>query len=99
MRDPKLAHILVWSSWRAKKDAVKQKVLSFHEDGQKGKMVIKIEFTPLSLPDCTIFSLKRVLKNKACEARHYKRMYPDNGLKIPSSIDDTNSKKSYFKMQ
>ena len=31
----------------AEKDAVKQKVLSFQEDGQKRKMVIKSEFTPL----------------------------------------------------
>ena len=36
-----------WSSWRAEKNATKQKVLSFQEVGKKRKMVIKIEFTPL----------------------------------------------------
>ena len=30
------------------KDAIKQKVLSFKKDGQRRKMVIKSEFTPLS---------------------------------------------------
>ena len=35
---------------RAEKDAIKEKVLSFKDDGQKRKMVVKIEFT--SLPDC-----------------------------------------------
>ena len=45
-----------WSSQRAQKDAVKQKVLYLQEDGQKRKMVIKIEFTPLS--DCKIVSVK-----------------------------------------
>ena len=39
------------------KDAVKQKVLSFQEDGQKRKMVIKIEFTALS--DCKIVPFKK----------------------------------------
>ena len=39
----------------SRKNAVKQKVLSFQEDGQKRKMVIKIEFTPLSLSECKIF--------------------------------------------
>ena len=34
---------------RRKEDATKQKVLSFQEVGRKRKMVIKIEFTPLSL--------------------------------------------------
>ena len=38
-----------WSSWRAKSDATKQKILSFQEVGQKRKIVVKIEFTPLSL--------------------------------------------------
>ena len=38
-----------WSSWWAEKDSVKQKGLSFKDDGM---MVIKIEFTPL--PDCNI---------------------------------------------
>ena len=33
----------------AEKDATKQKVLYFQKVGQKYKMVIKIEFTPLSL--------------------------------------------------
>ena len=33
---------------RAEKDAVKRKVLSFKDNGLKRKMVIKIEFTPLS---------------------------------------------------
>ena len=45
------------SSRRAEKDTVKQKVVSFQEDGQKRKIVIKIEFTPLSLSDCKIVSL------------------------------------------
>ena len=40
------------SSWQAEKDAVKQKVISFKDDGQKSKMVVKIEFTPL--PPCNI---------------------------------------------
>ena len=34
-------------SWQAEKYAIKQEVLSFQEDGQKCKMVLKIEFTPL----------------------------------------------------
>ena len=38
-----------WSSRRAEKDATKQKVLSFQEIGQNRKIVIKSEFTPLSL--------------------------------------------------
>ena len=33
----------------SRKYAVKQKVVSFQEVGQKRKMVIKIQFTPLSL--------------------------------------------------
>ena len=40
--------ILKIISRQAEKYAVKQKVLSFQEDGKKRKMVIKIEFTPLS---------------------------------------------------
>ena len=32
---------------RAEKDAGKEKVLPFQEDGQKRKMVVKIEFTPI----------------------------------------------------
>ena len=52
MRNPELAHILVWkwSSRRAEKDqndAIKQNVLSFQEVIQK----FKIELTPLSLSD------------------------------------------------
>ena len=39
-------------SWRAEKDAFKEKVLSFQKQGQKRKLVIKIEFTPL--PFCNI---------------------------------------------
>ena len=39
-----------------------QKVLSFQEVGQKRKIVIKIEFTNLSLSDCKFVPLKRVLK-------------------------------------
>ena len=38
-----------WSSRRAESDATKQKILSFQEVGQKRKIVVKIEFTPLSL--------------------------------------------------
>ena len=44
-------------SFRAEKDVVKKKVLSFQEDGQKRKIVIKVEFTPLS--DCKSFSFKK----------------------------------------
>ena len=47
-----------WSSRRAEKDATEQiKVLSYQEVGQKRKMVIKIEFTPLSLSRPQHFSL------------------------------------------
>ena len=45
---------------------MKQKVISFQEDGQKRKMVIKIEFTPLIShspdPDRKIFSFKKGFK-------------------------------------
>ena len=44
----------------SQKDATKQKVLSFQEVGQNRKMVIKIEFTPLSLS--RVLTLKRILK-------------------------------------
>ena len=37
------------------KDSIKQKDLSFQKDGQKRKVVIKIEFT--HLPDCNILPL------------------------------------------
>ena len=37
------------NKYQSRSDAVKQKVLSFQEDSQKLIMVIKIEFTPLSL--------------------------------------------------
>ena len=42
----------IWkvSSRRAEKDAIKQKVLSFNDDGQKRNMVVKIKFT--LLPHC-----------------------------------------------
>ena len=40
------------SSRRAEKNAVKREVQFFQENGQKCKIVIKIEFTPLS--DCNI---------------------------------------------
>ena len=33
-------------SWWAEKDAVKEKILSLQEYGQKPKMVIKIQFSP-----------------------------------------------------
>ena len=60
--------MILWTR-RVEKDAVKQKVLSFQEDGQKRKMVIKTEFTPeLSLTDCKNFPFKRGFKkynNKA----------------------------------
>ena len=39
---------------RAEKDAVQQKVLSLKDDGQKHKMLVKIEFTPLT--HCNIFN-------------------------------------------
>ena len=39
--------------------SIKQKVLSFQEDGKKRKMVIKIEFTPLSLSNCKIVHFKK----------------------------------------
>ena len=42
---------------RAEKDATKQKVLSFRKIGQKRKMVVKIEFTPLSVSRPQHFSL------------------------------------------
>ena len=38
-----------WTTWRAEKDATKQKLLSVQDVRQKGKMVIKIKITPLSL--------------------------------------------------
>ena len=47
----------------SRKDANKQKVLSFQEVSQKRKMAIKIEFTPLTLHTAKCFLLKRVLKN------------------------------------
>ena len=50
-----------WSSQQAEKDAVKQKVLSFHKDGQKQKMVIKIEFTLLS-SDCKMLPFLKGFK-------------------------------------
>ena len=37
--------------YELKKDATRQKVLTFQEVGQKHKMVIEIEFTPHSLSD------------------------------------------------
>ena len=46
-----------WSSRRAESDATKQKILSLQEIGQKRKMVVKIEFTPLSLSWPQNFSL------------------------------------------
>ena len=42
------------------KNMSKQKVLSFKVDGQKRKLVVKIEFTPL--PDCNILSFLKSLK-------------------------------------
>ena len=39
-----------------------KKSISFQEVGQKRKMVIKIQFTPLSLSDCIFFPFKKVLK-------------------------------------
>ena len=50
-------------SRRAEKGATLQKVLSFQKICQKRKMVIKIEFTPLSctLQTAKIVPLKRVL--------------------------------------
>ena len=55
-----------WSSWRAERNATKQNGLSFQEVVQKRKMVIKIEFTPLSitLQTATFFHLKRVFKKE-----------------------------------
>ena len=59
MRDPKLAHILVKiDPLDEPKKTTEQKVLSFQEIGQKRKMVVKIEFTPLSL-DRKIFPFKK----------------------------------------
>ena len=52
-----------WSSRRAEKDDTKQKVLSFQEICQKRKLVIKIEFTHLSLSDCKNVPFKRGLKS------------------------------------
>ena len=43
---------------RAESDATKQKILSLQEVGQKRKIVVKIEFTPLSL-DRKIFPFKK----------------------------------------
>ena len=51
-----------WSSRRAEKDATKQIVIYFQEVSQKRKMVVKIEFTPLS-PGCKMFTFKNPLKN------------------------------------
>ena len=43
---------------------MQQKVIFFQEDGQKRKLVIKIEFTPRShSPDCNIFPFKKGFKN------------------------------------
>ena len=42
-------------------DATKQKILSLQEVGQKRKIVVKIEFTPLSL-DRKIFPFKKGFK-------------------------------------
>ena len=55
---------MILASRRAEKDATKQKVLSFQIVGQKRKMVVKIEFTPLSLALQTakFVPLKMVLK-------------------------------------
>ena len=48
---------LKWSFRRAESDATKQKILSLQEVGQKRKIVVKIEFTPLSLSWPQNFSL------------------------------------------
>ena len=48
-----------WSSRWAEKDAVKQKVLTFQEDGQKRKMVIKIEYNSLTDDRLQYFTLFR----------------------------------------
>ena len=51
-------HFFKWSFRRAEKYAVKKKVLSFKNDGQKCKMVVKIEFTPL--PHCKMFPFNKL---------------------------------------
>ena len=51
-----------WSSRRVESDATKQKNLSVQEVGQKRKIVVKIEFTPLSLSRPQ--NLKRIWKNQ-----------------------------------
>ena len=43
---------------RAESDATKQKILSLQEVGENCKIVVKIEFTPLSL-DREIFPFKK----------------------------------------
>ena len=47
-----------WSSRRAESDATKQTILSLQEVGQNCKIVVKIEFTPLSL-DRKIFPFNK----------------------------------------
>ena len=47
--------------------AAKQKILSLQEVGQKRKIVVKIEFTPLSL-DRKIFPFKKGFKKTSTQA-------------------------------
>ena len=48
----------------SQKDAIKQKIVSLQEHGQKRKIVIKIEHTPLPDRDCNILPFFKGLKNK-----------------------------------
>ena len=51
-------------TWRKRCHQAKSAIFNFQEVGQRRKMVIKIEFTPLSQsPDCKMVSFERVLKN------------------------------------
>ena len=52
---------MILSTSAAESDATKQKILSLQEVGQKRKIVVKIEFTPLSL-DRKIFPFEKGFK-------------------------------------
>ena len=57
-------------------NAIKQKILSLEQVGQKRKMVVKIEFTPLSL-DRKIFPFKKGFKKKRKkELPRYSKTFP-----------------------
>ena len=67
---------------------------SFQEVGQKRKMVIKIEFTPLSLSDCKIFSFTKGFKKWASQIDLNLSKDSLSGFKRASSAPEI--KCSYF---